>query len=148
VKPRTKEHSSVIGSCAEDDYNIVNPAQHDPNFGIVRLRGDGWYQNRRCKNESLFQLRARGVAEKWQWMEWSNLEVNLDRYIQKVLQEIPTPWECPDDLNGDLLYFNSINIYSNGFFDIGFTSPYCLKFHEYLHASFEENELKLVEWIN
>jgi hypothetical protein len=148
MKRRTQPHVSVQGSYAEDDYNYVNTEYQDPNFGLIRFRGQGWYQKRRCPNGLIFEIRHLGPIGQWLWLDWSKVECRLDELIQTVLfQQIPNPWENPDALNCDLLYFSDFTFKSPGQFEFGFLGQYSTDYHEYLEANFEGYELRSIEWI-
>jgi hypothetical protein len=147
MKPRMQPHVSVQNSYAEDDHIAINPVHQDQSFGLIRYRGKTWYQNRRCPNGLLFQLRFNGSVEYWQWVEWCIVEPRLDEFVSNVLHApIPIPWENPDALDCDLLYLSDVAVYSQGSFELTFSGRYSSEYHEYLGAIFENYELKSVQW--
>jgi hypothetical protein len=149
VKRRTIPHVSVQGSYAEDDFVTVNREHTDPHFGLIRFRGDGWYQNRRCPNGLLFNIGHIGPLEHWQWTEWSKIEPRLDELIHLALfKPTPDPWENPDALDCDLMYFARFLLESPGKFELIFDGRYTIEYHESLLACFEDYELKSIEWIS
>lgn len=146
MKIRKTPHPILVPSVPEafDGFNV--PADH-PVLGHYQKLDRAWYQRRRSISGIVFQIRGYGDLTDEDVTAWFNLERTLSEYIDTALEEMPPPWEAPDEFNCDELVLETVRMRGSKF-ELWFDGPYCRKNHETPIAYFSEGAFVEIEWGN